>query len=278
MNCLNVCERLSLRAHVAVLVLLAISVRPTLAASPGYQFRILVQTGDTIGGKTLTGISSPVLNDSGAVAFYGTFSDGTGIFTPIELLARSGYFDANGNFIGEIIDGKLVLRIGFLRPDVAYTEPAINNPGTVLFEASFQVPNTATGPGQAQGLFTSSELLLTAGDTITGKTVASNPYSFPASFGHYAINDSGAIVFETTFTDGSYGIVLATPISSGVAGDVNGDGVVDCTDLAIIKTLFGRTFGQAGFDPRADTNGDGVIDVRDLAFVAQHLPAGASCH
>jgi hypothetical protein len=47
--------------------------------------------------------------------------------------------------------------------------------------------------------------------------------------------------------------------------------------MAMIQALFGRTYGQAGFDPRADVNGDGVIDIRDLAFVAQHLPDGTTC-
>lgn|ERR1017187_786777 len=62
-----------------------------------------------------------------------------------------------------------------------------------------------------------------------------------------------------------------------VAGDVNGDGKTDCADLAIVKTSFGKSAGQIGFDARADVNGDGVVDIRDLAFVAQQLPAGTRC-
>ena len=67
------------------------------------------------------------------------------------------------------------------------------------------------------------------------------------------------------------------PTLSLIAGDVNGDGKVDCTDVAIVKTAFGRQINQSGFDPRADINGDGIIDIRDLSFVAQHLPAGTTC-
>jgi hypothetical protein len=62
-----------------------------------------------------------------------------------------------------------------------------------------------------------------------------------------------------------------------VPGDVNGDGVVNCLDLAIVKASFGKKVGQPGFDPRADVNRDGVVNVIDLAFVARHLPAGTTC-
>jgi hypothetical protein len=59
-----------------------------------------------------------------------------------------------------------------------------------------------------------------------------------------------------------------------VAGDVNGDGKIDCTDIAIVKASLGK---KTGFDPRVDLNKDGVVDVRDLAIVAQKLPAGTKC-
>jgi Tol biopolymer transport system component len=60
-------------------------------------------------------------------------------------------------------------------------------------------------------------------------------------------------------------------------GDVNGDGIVSCADVAVVKATFGSKLGQPGFDTRADTNGDGVVDIRDLAFVTQKLPVGTVC-
>ena len=60
-------------------------------------------------------------------------------------------------------------------------------------------------------------------------------------------------------------------------GDVSGNGAVDCADIAIVRTAFGRQTDQPGWDARGDVDTDGIIDVRDLAFVSQQLPAGTRC-
>jgi hypothetical protein len=64
---------------------------------------------------------------------------------------------------------------------------------------------------------------------------------------------------------------------STVPGDVNGDGTVNCADIAIVRAAFGKRTGQPGWDARADVVADGVIDIRDLAFVSQKLPASMRC-
>jgi len=60
-------------------------------------------------------------------------------------------------------------------------------------------------------------------------------------------------------------------------GDLNGDGLVSCADLALIKSSFGKSVGQTGFDIRADVNGDGVVNILDLSAEAKLLPAGTTC-
>jgi hypothetical protein len=62
-----------------------------------------------------------------------------------------------------------------------------------------------------------------------------------------------------------------------IPGDLNGDGKVDCLDLAVIKASFGKKAGQTGYDQKADVNQDGVVDVRDLAYVSRLLPADTKC-
>lgn len=71
----------------------------------------------------------------------------------------------------------------------------------------------------------------------------------------------------------------AAILNSGapVPGDVNGDGVVNCADLDIVKASFGKTRSQAGFDARADVNFDGVVNILDLSIVAKQIPAGTVC-
>lgn len=63
-----------------------------------------------------------------------------------------------------------------------------------------------------------------------------------------------------------------------LAGDVNGNGTVDCADLAIVKASLGKRTGQTGFDARADLTGDGLVDARDLSYVSQRLPKGTVCN
>jgi hypothetical protein len=59
--------------------------------------------------------------------------------------------------------------------------------------------------------------------------------------------------------------------------DLNGDGVVNCADLAVISASFGKRQGQAGFDPRADVNGDKIVNLVDLTTVSRALPVGTKC-
>jgi hypothetical protein len=61
------------------------------------------------------------------------------------------------------------------------------------------------------------------------------------------------------------------------AGDVNGDGVVSCADVALVKASLNQKQGQSGYNPDADINQDGVVDIRDTAFVTAHLPKGTKC-
>jgi hypothetical protein len=72
-------------------------------------------------------------------------------------------------------------------------------------------------------------------------------------------------------------VVAFIPNANRVLGDVNGDGRVDCSDLALVRASFGKRAGTPGFDARADVNNDGVVDLRDLTVVARQLPPGTVC-
>jgi len=73
-------------------------------------------------------------------------------------------------------------------------------------------------------------------------------------------------------------LLVAFAPNGHVLGDVNGDGIVDCMDLAIVKASFGKKTGDPGFNQAADVNNDGVVNILDLAIVSRQLPAGTQCH
>ena len=50
-------------------------------------------------------------------------------------------------------------------------------------------------------------------------------------------------------------------------GDVNGDNVANCADLAMANAAVGTHAGQAGFLPSADLDNNGVIDIIDVKLV-----------
>lgn len=92
---------------------------------------------------------------------------------------------------------------------------------------------------------------------------------------------SGTVISESPAagTSVAVGTAVNLVISSGpLKGDLNGDGVVNCADLAIVRASFGKRAGQAGFDSRADVNGDGVVNIIDLSTEARLLPAGTVCN
>jgi len=53
-------------------------------------------------------------------------------------------------------------------------------------------------------------------------------------------------------------------------GDINGDGVVDASDVARINRSYGSKPEQSKWDPLADLNRDDLIDCRDLLIVGRH--------
>ena len=203
----------------------------TIPAQAGpFTLEIVAQRGDVIDGITLTNLGGVYsLNNSGTVAFRGSFSAGNeaGIFTQSNLLVETGdviggktftnfnhelslndngtvafrglFSGGHGLFTptellvatGDIIGGQLLIGVEF---------PSLNNDGTVAY-----IGKSAGGGG----IFTQNDLVA-FGDTIGGITLA--------DIGPPSINDFGQIAFDAVFVDSdgirTEGIVLATPIAA----------------------------------------------------------------
>lgn len=176
---------------------------------------LLAESGDVIGGQKLTSIGVPAVNNKGAVAFVGSFSGGTGIFTQTALLAKSSEAIAGqelASFGPPVInDQGMVAFQGWLSGDAGtaiftpaaplvkvgdticgrrltdlFFGRALNASGTVAFVGVF--------PG-GTGVFTQKDLLLQAGDTIGGQTLT--------TFGYPVINDAGIVAFFATYEGGA---------------------------------------------------------------------------
>ena len=58
-----------------------------------------------------------------------------------------------------------------------------------------------------------------------------------------------------------------------LAGDANGDRTVDVADLLLVVQSWGKSAGNAGYNPACDFNGDGKVDISDLLTVADNWSA-----
>jgi hypothetical protein len=78
----------------------------------------------------------------------------------------------------------------------------------------------------------------------------------------------GFIALQAASPDEGTSVKLyALDMAPYVPGDVNGDNVANCADLAMANSAVGTRTGQAGFLPSADLDNNGVIDLIDVKLV-----------
>jgi hypothetical protein len=183
-----------------------------------------------------------------------------------DTLARA--INQSGQIVGSFYsDG---ISRPFLRsPDGTFTP--IEVPAAVLSSNATTISSDSRIGGGYDGM-TGLHNYIRSSDGETYTTV-DDPSVSPGDSYVTGINYRGVIVGYSTPSFDHYQGFIATPME----GDLNGDGVVDCQDLWIVRASFGLSTGQPGFDPRADVNGDGIVDIRDLSFISRLLPPGSQC-
>jgi hypothetical protein len=243
---------------------------------------LVARCGDSIGGQTVTSLGLPAVNNSGAMAFVGSFAGGTGVFSQSALLAKSG----------DVIAGQMLGSLG---------QPAINDHGTVAFQSwSSGTPTTA--------IFTPSAVLVQTGDTIGGKTLtdllfgstinASGIVAFTGvfsggtgiftqnallvkegdriggqkltSFGYPVLNDSGTVAFFATYPGGA-GIFTKTALIAKTGDTLGGQTLVGLGQPAINNS------GAIAFAASFSNGSSAIIVARPITAVsAGTLRQGAS--
>jgi hypothetical protein len=63
-------------------------------------------------------------------------------------------------------------------------------------------------------------------------------------------------------------------ITSQASADVNGDGIVDYKDLALLGQSYGKAKGETGYNSVVDINSDDIVDYKDLALLGARYTGG----
>ncbi|GEM_PF-1375038 len=81
---------------------------------------------------------------------------------------------------------------------------------------------------------------------------------------------------EEDIVDGSENNVVNSQVAKlalNMPEDIDGNGIVNDADLAIVSAKYNLTNKQSGYDAKCDLNGDGIIDVYDLTRVSSKIGA-----
>jgi hypothetical protein len=196
-------------------------------------------------------------------------------------LIRARLTDASGN---QSISNPLALRV--LPPGPTVSSFVVND-GSAQRSAVSSLTITFDQPVT---LGSNVMQLLRTGGGVAPTLNVSNPSSDGRT---YVLTFSGDGSTNGVPADGSYRIVItpsavvaqsdfAQPMANTTPrvfgfyklyGDANGDGDVDAADVALFRTTFGKSAGDAGFSPFFDFNGDGKIDAFDLQQLRSRLGA-----
>ena len=156
-----------------------------------------------------------------------------------------------------------------------YSEQDSNNPTVVsgskitISDATVNTP-MITGKivtENTKGLYKATIKVLQGQTEVTSATTKDDgTFAIELPYGTYTIKIEKPGYLS--YTINSVNITTGETINIGakklIAGDTNGDGEVDLSDLSEINHAYGATVGQAKYEERLDLNEDGIIGQRDI--------------
>jgi uncharacterized protein (DUF362 family) len=89
------------------------------------------------------------------------------------------------------------------------------------------------------------------------------------SFHNYLLSSMNELTnhgFQATMTESQMNVYVS---SSARTADLNKDGIVNISDVAIVAKAFNSRPGNTNWNPLADLNGDGVVNIIDISMVAK---------
>jgi PKD repeat protein len=136
----------------------------------------------------------------------------------------------------------------------------------------------------------SSAVVFDASSTTLGWNGTSHPAitNYVWNFGDGNVTSSGnnPQIVHKFATDGNYTVQLNVTDAGGfngyvskivqvrrggLAGDINGDGVVDIYDAIVLASAFNSTPSSPNWNPNADINHDGSVDIYDAIILASNF-------
>jgi hypothetical protein len=70
------------------------------------------------------------------------------------------------------------------------------------------------------------------------------------------------------------GNAVSVEMGTLIAGDANNDNIISVTDFTILKTTFGKSPGDPGYDDRADFTGDSIVNIADFSLLKANFGQG----
>ena len=214
----------------------------------GTRLTKLVQVGDTFGGQAITavGIDPKAFNDFGQTAYQAQFGDGSYkilLFTPPAL---------NAEVVSRHAHGDTSFDINLPLTGAATVEGRIAAPaGTQTLVYKFPAPVTFTGATVASG---EGSIVDCTGSGTTTVTVRMT-----------GVSDAQTITVKLLSVSNGTSTMDIPVRMSLLAGDTNGDGVVNSGDLLRVRNHSGQPTDATNF--HLDVNTDGVINSGDLIAV-----------